>query len=420
MKIERSDVNDLILMNQKALAAVRDGIKDGDIPVWLLLLVLIRLPPKLIFRFKCVCKQWLSVISNPSFVRFYCSRASLLHPWTFISSYMYFNGLPLSNRMLLADIYSNDYERPYLHLLSLPSFQHPYGKDYLIIGVSNGLVLYGPLENHTAVVRVCNPVTGHFITLPPRIGGQGWDNWGFVANVEDGVLVSYTVMHLYAPFLRKSRMFYQTEVFVSEIGEWRIHDVHIDRAIDIDPTSMCVYLNGNFHWLAQRTRLITYDPGKYPDQVRIIALPGEGNVMNSFDYMAASNQGQLTYYQLNDVPDDLCSLSIWVLNDYRSGDWFLQHKVSLDIEFPDNRIGDHLIPGYPLSVDPYDPDIIYFGYYLMLVSYNIKTKKLDFDHVNFGRVLDNVSLNREWMTMLVYPPWPVSLSRPSWIAALKD
>ncbi|CAH1450029.1 unnamed protein product [Lactuca virosa] len=40
----------------------------------LLLEILARLPLKSIFRFKCVCKHWLDLISQPSFARFYCSR----------------------------------------------------------------------------------------------------------------------------------------------------------------------------------------------------------------------------------------------------------------------------------------------------------------------------------------------------------
>ncbi|CAH1433781.1 unnamed protein product [Lactuca virosa] len=39
----------------------------------LLLEILARLPLKSIFRFKCVCKHWLDLISQPSFARFYCS-----------------------------------------------------------------------------------------------------------------------------------------------------------------------------------------------------------------------------------------------------------------------------------------------------------------------------------------------------------
>ncbi|KAK4478733.1 hypothetical protein RD792_014231 [Penstemon davidsonii] len=238
-----------------ALAATRDGIKDGDIPVWLLVLVLIRLPPKLIFRFKCVCKQWLSIISNPSFVRFYCSQALLLHPWTFISSHMQFDGSEswhLPDPKLLADIYSDNFDWPSLHLLSLPSFEQPYGKDYMIYGVSNGLVLYGPLEYHAAVVRLCNPLTGHFITLPPNVfGGQGWDSWGLVANVEDGILVSYIVVHLYVPFRRESNKIIQGEVFLSEIGYWKNYDVHFDMDIPFDPSRVRVYFHGKLHWLAR-------------------------------------------------------------------------------------------------------------------------------------------------------------------------
>ncbi|CAH1435543.1 unnamed protein product [Lactuca virosa] len=39
----------------------------------LLLEILTRLPLKSIFRFKCVFKHWLDLISQPSFARFYCS-----------------------------------------------------------------------------------------------------------------------------------------------------------------------------------------------------------------------------------------------------------------------------------------------------------------------------------------------------------
>lgn len=81
----RSTTRSLKLVKTKYMGLV--DFETGYIPDWFLVEVLSRLPLKRVFRFKCVSKQWLSLISAPSFVNLYISRVSLLHkprPWPFL------------------------------------------------------------------------------------------------------------------------------------------------------------------------------------------------------------------------------------------------------------------------------------------------------------------------------------------------
>lgn len=205
----------------------KDG---GDLPEWLLTEVLCRLPLESVFRFKCVSKQWLSLITDPCFSRFYISRASSQppswailsdeirvdgsqtpatysglkpHPWAILfddasqTSATYYSGLkPLEN------MYSDEIRCPNYHVLPLPvgcayrcadhsSTTHYYN----ILAVScDGLVLYGcvGLVPHAAyiyrhnIIRyyICNPATKQWFglslpqyhTLPSLYGflTRGW------------------------------------------------------------------------------------------------------------------------------------------------------------------------------------------------------------------------------------------------------
>lgn len=68
---------------------VKHGVDEGFFPDWLLSEILSHLPIKMVFRCKCVSKYWCAFISDPSFSRFYISRANFpFTPWAFVPKLM--------------------------------------------------------------------------------------------------------------------------------------------------------------------------------------------------------------------------------------------------------------------------------------------------------------------------------------------
>ncbi|KAL3535054.1 hypothetical protein ACH5RR_003515 [Cinchona calisaya] len=204
------------------------GFTEGDWPEWFLIEVLCRLPVKCVFRFKCVSKQWLYLISHSSFARFYIARASLsqTRPWAILSYRMNVKGSDMSDypgQKLLGDMYSDDFKCPDT-FTALPISQEANGHNYKIIAVNNGLELYGWCHNnrvglnHIAECYISNPTTKQWIALPPPKRYFRWVSSGFISRVEGGTLTSYKVVRLDCLFAKRNVLNF--EIFSSESGGW--------------------------------------------------------------------------------------------------------------------------------------------------------------------------------------------------------
>ncbi|XP_073030795.1 putative F-box protein At3g28280 [Primulina eburnea] len=175
----------------------------GNFPEWMLFEVLVRLPVKVLFKFKIVSKNWFSMISDPSFARMYVARTSLLphsQHWTLIHSRVDHKATTRQFIVRNVRLHECSLGTDFLqHRLILPRAQESDDSHYRIYGVSNGLVLCGPPEEVAFNGRIyrcyiCNLVTGKWITLPPYEHCFRLVVVGFVTQVEDNILVSYRVV----------------------------------------------------------------------------------------------------------------------------------------------------------------------------------------------------------------------------------
>ncbi|KAK4424435.1 hypothetical protein Salat_1636900 [Sesamum alatum] len=303
---ERGEGDGMEFEDTKSVARVK---LDLDIPEWLLVEVLVRLPVKQVFSLKIVCKQWRSVISDPFFTGMYVSRASMsreLPPWTYISSTLHVDGdhhrhseYPCYE--LLLDICSRDFNCPSFYVLPCPHGHYRDASRYTVFGVSNGLVLYGP--------RVCclnygifNPITRQWIALPPHSVPFSTVRGGLVTQVEHGVLTSYRAVRLEVG-RRSSRI--RFEVFFSEIGLWKSFTVVTDQAIRINERRMPAILNGIMHWVTGKHGIMAYDPYQKPHSLRLIALPGDIDRRcndakhHGIPSLCDAHQGRLRYFEMS-------------------------------------------------------------------------------------------------------------------------
>ncbi|KAH7688160.1 F-box domain-containing protein [Dioscorea alata] len=121
--------------------------------------ILLRLPAKSIYKFKCVSKTWLKII---------------IDPW-FANAYNFSNGLPV----LAGFFHENDnYDlvfNPVNHLLKSPSLNHvPLNVQSPLVSVkpsSCGFLLLCTMDDRKFVY---NPVTRRRLMIPKMEGKLGW------------------------------------------------------------------------------------------------------------------------------------------------------------------------------------------------------------------------------------------------------
>ncbi|XP_073148323.1 putative F-box protein At3g28280 [Henckelia pumila] len=374
-----------------------------DLPEPLLADVLLRLPLVTLYRFKVVCTKWLSLISAPYFLRQYASRTSISPRWAFLSRAEYDNyskRYRAQAHQLLIDLHSGD----------LKCCPNPISmRSYRILGVSNGLVLYEWLSwgsgAHETNWGVCDPVTKRCVVLPPCISEHFWsDGCGFLTQMKEGVVASYTVVK----FAGIPRRF---EVFLSGTGKWKAyapsHEYIMSGSLFSAPTD----LHGILHWMHSFQGIFAYDPLRNPGAIRNIALPADdGGRVSKEDRigMCGTHDGHLRYLES-------CaglSLSVWVLNDYGCGDsWLLQHRARYADILQDVHPETLTKKIKPVSFHPLDPDVVYLGCDRVFVSYNMRDGKCHVLKTFDGDMVYNNNWDRAFC--LVVPTIPPSLPSPS-------
>ncbi|GAU43182.1 hypothetical protein TSUD_301480 [Trifolium subterraneum] len=145
------------------------------LPEELIIEILLRLPVRSLLQFKCVCKSWKTLISDPQFAKTHLQGSSSTDESI------------MTHQRLVSLVGTGPYEvisYPVKTLFENPSI--PVEPDsfsmkhkYRIIGSCNGLLcLYGKSQH---CVRLCNPATRLLSKRSPPIGYSDWYicNYGF-------------------------------------------------------------------------------------------------------------------------------------------------------------------------------------------------------------------------------------------------
>ncbi|XP_027082183.1 F-box protein At3g26010-like [Coffea eugenioides] len=405
--------------------------KDGCMPDWFLIEVLCRVPIKSVFRFKSVSKQWLSLISHPSFARFYISQASALpgqcQQWVFLFKRMHVEGSTISHfadqhNKPLANMYSCNPTSPDFHILPLPDSQEAKGQTCFIRAIHNGFLLYGwfqykpYLYNHIVEYYICNPVTKQWFALPAPKHLFKQVNVGFVTQVEAGILRSYKVVLVHC--CPQKRGFLEFEIFSSESGIWEDFVVNSGCAIRISCHHKPIFFEENLHWSDSELGIIAYDPYNNPNEFRIIEFPTDADgeySMSRYGFnssMYGVHQGYLKYFEVSrPLQQGFSDFKIWVLEDYNSNKWFLQHTVRNEEIIVDDSLHLRMLTAIPVAFHPYDADIVYLGWNNNLVTFNIQTRRLkSLGFPNNPKEIYQISGEACWSCFLfVLPIWPVRI-----------
>lgn len=139
-----------------------------DLPTHIVFDILSRLPIKTLFNCRRVCKDWLSLISDPRFAELHLSRSQVCLLVTPITERYQ------TRKLNLVDLRIATYARPRESRIKLvPKINLP--KDpkiaFNIVNSCDGfLCLSEPVTDDP--IYVCNPILGEYITLPKCSSGK--------------------------------------------------------------------------------------------------------------------------------------------------------------------------------------------------------------------------------------------------------
>ncbi|XP_059638965.1 F-box protein At5g49610-like [Cornus florida] len=368
--------------------------------------ILQRLPLKLIHLCKCVSKRWYDLISTPHFTRCYIQNCSSLVP-PFALFYQCIDGavkLTSESPIFQSRGFSLNF-LPSLNPSSSSSDQHePDPIRYL--ASSNGLVLCSATLTFQRVYYVCNPLTMHWVELPPPPTCQNWVIIGFVCKPSHSFdntscTTSFRVVRIHRfekpnyPPPRSANL--KLDIFSSDTWKWTesIISTRGRNFIMSNEVSNAVVCNGILHWMyLYNGKIFAYDPFNNTDQFRTIRQPKERFPLY-YECFLGECQGHLRFIQFH-----RSILGIWELKDSNGLEWSFVHNVDLD-----RMKLDHCLFGVSiLPLHSTDQDIIYLHIYPRIMICNVRSRTLNV--CSLGPIY---RLQHSMAFPFVLPWWPTSV-----------
>ncbi|XP_009769837.1 putative F-box/kelch-repeat protein At1g15680 [Nicotiana tabacum] len=296
--------------------------------------VLIRLTSiKEAIRCKLVCKRWLSLISSD-----YFATTSSVHnrnndkttlPFTVVlynrKNYVgyeeFLHGKGLSRRVELGFLNAG---RPDDHLISLEAS-------------CGDLILFSGGSKYSVVnYCICNILTKQWIVLPPTLSTKGifGESVGFLYEPldNDDRRNKYLVLRFIPCDSRNLR--FDVEIFSSDKGKWTkfvaMSPWILNNLSFKTPVIACgrMLYTLNYGISATRNCIVAFDPfTNDPDAqlLRVLDLP-----LKVHDILWSGNlgvcRGRLLFAQISLESIGCPCISVWKLEDYKTGEWTLVYK----------------------------------------------------------------------------------------------
>ncbi|XP_057777216.1 F-box protein At5g49610-like [Salvia miltiorrhiza] len=313
--------------------------------------ILMKLPVKSVYKFKCVSKKWLWLTSDASFKSHLIPRAP---PLMFIFQLQNFES---ATSFVCAD----------RNLEKLSSaFPRPPSTGMKVASTANDLILYESEHGH----EVANPFTGQRVRLPmgKGKGAAASPKAGLIAYTDEkGAVRSYIVVRIVMRDYdnRHTRI----QIFSSDEGRCRWLEppeceFELD-AVRFDCSRVGVLYEGALHWVCNRmSNIFVYDPVAH--RCRLIQTPCEVYHVRGMNSVVGTSCGKLYYFESHGICLEVDkSLPSWKLWEYGEGKWRL-HASGGEREM-EGVVGDLLSTTsavHPIAMHPHTQHVVIYFWHL--------------------------------------------------------
>lgn len=179
--------------------------------------ILSRLSIKTLFNCRRVCKDWLSIISNPQFAHLQASRLPL---GILIKSHSFVKNSRKIKFTQIVEFSGSDMRLEKMRFAFAPKTSLPI-LEFRMVNSCNGLLCLSG-ESRDDPLYVCNPILGEFITIPPNDKGRyraPLDGFGFSLKTNQ-----YKVLQSFYPMVNpecRSIDYLEVEIYTIGTGVWR-------------------------------------------------------------------------------------------------------------------------------------------------------------------------------------------------------
>ncbi|OMO64884.1 hypothetical protein COLO4_31760 [Corchorus olitorius] len=212
--------------------------------------ILIRLPTRPLLKFKCVSKQWLSLVSSPDF----CHSLTCHHYQT--------NGYLKPTSLLLRCSYKYKSSSELIcvsmkHIIKAPVFDFLYSRDtcvldgFLVLNSCKGLFLcvctFISHSHRNMIISkylVCNPTTKKFkeLSFPSQ------PSFGFNATLAFDPLKSphYKIIHIWKLSALENK--FRLDIYSSETDSWSVFNRCFSMNCNFEACEDSVFWDGKIYW----------------------------------------------------------------------------------------------------------------------------------------------------------------------------
>ncbi|XP_026429892.1 putative F-box protein At3g52320 [Papaver somniferum] len=334
-----------------------------DLPTDVFHDIFLRLPYKYVYKFRCVSKVWLTLLSDASLVKkVFKTTTSIL------------NQSPASHIQLFQASTSQK-----LHHESHNEFCFNLLKDSsiwrlrLLASCNNGLVLYS--TRRWRCYYVFNPLTKQRVSLPRR-PKQDMGNVGYTRLVSEYSVNNLTCNYkvIFIPVFVSDAGYFSFQIFSSQTGAWNIHNIQGSKGIFTCYSDMIIR-SGVLYWTdedggSNQHIIRAYNLKTF--QCERIELPTNWPIYKKLDGFFGKSEGSIYYGHIDQTRDMPDFLSVWVLEeDHTNGGWVWQlvhHNIELEGHVSSEKVG-----GMLKYFNPVDRNVVIFASDSFCLAYNIGT-----------------------------------------------
>ncbi|QCE15608.1 F-box/kelch-repeat protein At3g23880-like [Vigna unguiculata] len=306
----------------------KEARKIPILPWELVIEILLRLPVKSLFRFKCVCKSWLSLLSDPHFATSHFQRPTANTARLLLIA-------PPNPEIRSIDFNASLHDDSATYTLNLDFLSPRDYNDLRIIGSCRGFLLLNSYQS----LWVWNPSTGVHKKLPSTLIESNLRQpmfpsflygFGYDPSTDDYLVVKVSC--------KTEHAITRVEFFSLRTNVWGdVEATHLSYMNDSDDIRGGSLLNGAIHWLAycggSMDVIVVFDLTER--KLSEMLLPVELLDYDDIDYYDLGVLGDLLSISFVEWDG---SLEIWVMEEYGvQSSWTKTIVVSAENMSPDTH-----------------------------------------------------------------------------------